>query len=112
MALRGTGRFISPKTFQKLLPENLSRRYPGLKTAEDGLGIHWLRHTRPNPKTGKEPEQLFSANTVGHGAFSGCLFLVDLDRDLIIVQARQNSGPRAAEAAKMYAAVADGVEGK
>jgi CubicO group peptidase (beta-lactamase class C family) len=104
--------FISPKTFAKLMPENLSKRYPGMKADEDGVGIHWIRHARPNPKKGAKPEQLFSANTVGHGALSGCILLIDLDRDLIVVQARKTGGPRAGEwAAKMYAAVADGVEG-
>ena len=78
--------FISSKTFGKLMPENLSKRYPGIKAEEDGVGIHWLRHTRPNSKKGEKPKQLFSANTVGHGALSGCIFLIHLDRDLIIVQ--------------------------
>ena len=78
--------FISPKTFEKLMPQDLSKRYPATKAEEDGVGIHWLRHTRPNPKKGEKPEQLFSANTVGHGALSGSIILIDLDRDLIIVQ--------------------------
>ena len=43
----------------------------------------------------KRPEdQLFSAATVGYGSFSGCIFMVDLDQDLVIAQARRRTGPR------------------
>jgi hypothetical protein len=34
---------------------------------------------------------------LGHGSFSGCIFLVDLDQELIVVQVRKRSGPRSAK---------------
>jgi CubicO group peptidase (beta-lactamase class C family) len=103
--------FISPATFEKLMPENLSKRYPALKAEEGGVGLHWHGPVRPNPKKGEQPRRLFSANTIGHGSFSGCILLIDLDRDLVVAQARKASGPRSGEwVAKLYEAVADGME--
>jgi hypothetical protein len=34
---------------------------------------------------------------LGHGSFSGCIFLVDPDQELIVVQVRKRSGPRSAD---------------
>lgn len=82
----GSQQFLSPRTFAKLLPEDLSLRYPGVHETE-GIGMHWIRHTRPGrPADSMRPEdQLFSPHTIGHGSFSACIFLIDLDRDLTIV---------------------------
>lgn len=83
----GDMRFFSEETFEKLLPVSLDRFFPGLHQ-EWGLGIVWTRE--------KEPESgdwLPSGNTIGHGAASGALFRVDLDRDLVIIQTRAQGGP-------------------
>jgi CubicO group peptidase (beta-lactamase class C family) len=105
----GDMEFISPQTFQRMLPEQLGHRYPGVNQ-EEGIGMHWLRHVKAGrPANSTKPEDLiFSLRTVGHGSFSACIFLIDLDRDLIVVQARKQAGPRQAEwEKKFFQTVAD-----
>lgn len=94
----GPMQFISLKTFERLLPVpvNVTAKNYG---EDEGIGMHWMRNTRVGaPEHSKKPEDwIFSTNTVGHGSFSGCLFACDLDRDLLVVQARRESGPRHGE---------------
>lgn len=101
--------FISPDTFARLLPEPLDVPEKG-SVIDEGIGLHWVRHTRsgaPRHSTRRE-DQLFSSRTVGHGSFSGCIFLVDLEQNLVIAQARRRGGPRRGEwSARFYETVAD-----
>jgi CubicO group peptidase (beta-lactamase class C family) len=102
--------FVTPATFAALLPEPLGRRYPGV-TEEEGIGMHWMRHLRPGAKPGstRAEDLLFSPNTVGHGSFSACIFLADLDRALVVAQVRKAPGPRYAEwSIRFYQAIVDG----
>ena len=94
----GSSEFIRPETFELLLPQPLRVTEKG-KTAEEGIGIHWKRHLKPGaPRDSKRDEDLlFGPRTLGHGSFSGCVFLVDPDQELIVVQVRKRSGPRSAE---------------
>ena len=94
----GAQQFIRPETFERLLPQPLQVADPGY-TAEEGIGIHWQRHLKPGvPRDSKRDEDLlFGPNTLGHGSFSGCIFLVDPDLELVVVQVRKQSGPRSAE---------------
>jgi CubicO group peptidase (beta-lactamase class C family) len=89
--------FITPAIFQSLLPEDLSRRYPATNQVE-GIGMHWTPHPRQGhlDATGA-PATFFSAQTVGHGALSGCIYLADLEHGLIVAQVRQATGPRYGE---------------
>ncbi len=84
----GNKEFINPATFSELLPKPLE--IPGA-TEEQGLGLHWVRHRKPgSAKDSMRPEdQLYGTHTVGHGSFSGCIFVVDLDQKLVIVQVRK-----------------------
>lgn len=87
MANRGSYgelQFISEATFDRLLPEDLSRRYPQIDEIE-GIGNHWM----PAPALGPR--------TLGHGSLSSCMFLIDLDRDLVVVQVRRQAGARHGE---------------
>ena len=89
---RGTYRgrqFFGPETFEQLLPQSLSVTDPPANGY--GVGLHWIRHRRPSggPKGQQEGELLFSNNTIGHGSFSGCILVIDLDRKLVIAQARR-----------------------
>ena len=88
--------FISPITFQRMLPEPLDKRYPGVTNIEEGIGMHWMRRLKPGAAANShDPKDLIlSPNTIGHGSFSSSMLLVDLDRDLIIVQIRERAGPR------------------
>jgi CubicO group peptidase (beta-lactamase class C family) len=73
---------VSAETFRQLLPEPLTRRYPGVNEVE-GIGMHWMKGLGPR--------------TIGHGSLSSCIFLIDLDRDLVVVQIRRQAGPGFAE---------------
>lgn len=94
----GDQQFIRPETFELLLPQPVLVADPGY-TAEEGIGIHWQRHLKPGaPRDSKRNEDLlFGPNTLGHGSFSGCIFLVDPDQELVVVQVRKQSGPRSGE---------------
>jgi CubicO group peptidase (beta-lactamase class C family) len=90
--------FVTPETFAKLLPEPLHVADRG-SVADEGIGLHWVRNLKPGPPPDSQrPEDLlFSPRTVGHGSFSGCIFVVDPERQLVIAQVRKNSGVRAGE---------------
>jgi len=92
----GEMEFVSPETFQRMLPEPLDKRYPGVTNIEEGIGMHWMRQLKPGAAANShDPKDLIlSPNTIGHGSFSSSMLLVDLDRDLIIVQIRSRGGPR------------------
>lgn len=94
----GALQFVRPETFERLLPRPLRVADHG-STAEEGIGIHWRRHLKPGaPRNSKREEDLlFGPRTLGHGSFSGCVFLVDPDRELVVVQVRKRSGPRSGE---------------
>jgi CubicO group peptidase (beta-lactamase class C family) len=103
--------FISPRTFEGLLPEPLGRRYPGVKE-EEGIGMHWMRQPRPGAGADStSPEDLIlGARVLGHGSLSSCVFLADLERGLVIVQVRRTAGPRFGEwSPRFFQAIADGV---
>ncbi|MBC8876330.1 MAG: beta-lactamase family protein [Planctomycetes bacterium] len=108
----GPWEFIAPQTFDQLLPKPL--RVPDHGFVEDeGIGLHWIRHVKPGaPRNSKRAEDLlFSPRTVGHGSFSGCIFLVDPEQELIITQVRKQSGPRSAEwSTRFYQTIAATVE--
>jgi len=106
--------FISPETFEKLIPEPVRVADHGY-TEDEGMGIHWLRHLKPGaPRGSKRPEDLlFSPRTLGHGSFSSCVFMVDPEQQLIITQVRKQSGPRHAEwSAKFFQTIAATLENR
>lgn len=94
----GDLQFISPSTFQQLLPQPIQVA-DRQNVEEEGLGIHWIRHLKPGaPANSKRPDDLlFSVGTLGHGSFSGCIFVVDPEQQLVITQVRKQLGPRHAE---------------
>jgi CubicO group peptidase (beta-lactamase class C family) len=91
----GPHEFIRPKTFDRLMPEPLRVADRGGWEYE-GIGIHWMRHLKLGaPQGSKRAEDLlFGPRTMGHGSFSGCVFLVDPDAQLVVAQVRKQSGPR------------------
>jgi len=96
-----------------LLPEPL--RVPDHGFVEDeGIGLHWIRHVKPGaPRDSKRAEDLlFSPRTLGHGSFSGCVFVVDPEQQLVVTQVRKQSGPRSAEwSARFFQTIAAAVSG-
>jgi hypothetical protein len=80
-----------------------------------GVGLHWVYHRRPGaPPDSQRPEDLlFSPRTVGHGSFSGCILMVDLDRKLVIAQARRQFKEADKEwYGKFFRVVAEALAGK
>jgi CubicO group peptidase (beta-lactamase class C family) len=90
--------FIAPETFEQLLPQPIHVADPQ-NGKEDGMGIHWIRHLKPGaPANSQRPEDLlFGVGTLGHGSFSGCIFVVDPEQQLVITQVRKQLGPRHSE---------------
>ena len=107
----GDMQFFSAAVFEQMLPEPLERRYPGV-TEVEGIGNHWMKHPKPGTPAGtaRPHDLILSPRTIGHGSLTGCMFLIDLDRDLVVVQVRNRLGPRHAEwSSKFLQAVADSV---
>lgn len=94
----GARQFIRPETFEWLLPVPLDVADHGY-IADEGIGIHWQRHLKPGAPRGSKRDEdlLFGPHTLGHGSFSGCIFLIDPDQELVVVQVRKQSGPRSGE---------------
>lgn len=111
----GDFEFVSPRTFQRLLPEPVKKRWPDVTYSdEEGIGNHWMRTFRPGAARGsRRPEDLlFGPRVVGHGSFSASMFQVDLDHGLVITQVRKEGGPRHGDwVARFLQAVADGLPG-
>lgn len=87
---RGTCRgqqFFRPETFERLLPRTAAGA--NASQLDHGVGLHWIRHRRSAPGSPNDGELLFSSNTIGHGSFSGCILVVDLDRRIVIAQVRR-----------------------
>jgi len=91
----GPQEFILPKTFERLMPEPLRVADRGGWESE-GIGIHLMRHLKAGAMPGSKrfEDLLFGPRTVGHGSFSGCVFLIDPDAQLVVTQVRKQSGPR------------------
>ncbi len=101
--------FISPQTFKFLLPQPVRVADDGY-TQDEGLGMHWMRHQRSGIEPGGEPQKqfLFGPRTLGHGSFSGCVFVIDPEQQLVITQVRRNTGARHAEwSTKFFQTIAD-----
>lgn len=97
----GRHTFFSPATYEQLLPRSYAELYPQLKAAdkEYGLGIRFAGE--PHPNAGKDgltkDATILSPKTLGHGSFSGCIFRVDPERQIVIAMGRFGSGERHGE---------------
>ncbi|MCK5739192.1 serine hydrolase, partial [bacterium] len=80
---------FSPETCRRILPTDLSQFYPEVDV-EWGIGLAYRRKEK-DPNSNAAPYVL-TGNLVGHGSASGCIFLADLEHDLVISQARRTGG--------------------
>ncbi len=83
----GRYEFFSPKTFAALLPTpygDVEKPDPDNKNHFYGLGIRWVREHKD-----KDGRPLFSQQTVGHGSYSHSVFMVDLERNIVVAQVRE-----------------------
>jgi hypothetical protein len=89
----GELRFFSPQTFDRILPKQLNRYYPGIDK-EWGIGITWMRQKHPDAGKKGVPEDatVLSKNVIGHGSATSAILRVDLDNDLVITQSRRRGG--------------------
>lgn len=86
----GDLRFFSEETFEKILPVDLSSRYPAVQK-NWGIGFTWMLQRHPQPNESGQ-RYLFSNRVLGHGAASSAIFRVDLENKLVIVQTRDIAG--------------------
>jgi len=89
----GRHEFIRPDTFERLMPQPL--RVTDRGYAEDeGIGIHWVRRLKEGapPGSKRAEDLLFGPRTMGHGSFSGCVFLIDPETQLVVTQVRKQTG--------------------
>lgn len=104
--------FISPQTFEKLLPQPLTAPDRGF-VVDEGIGLHWIRirNSKSAPEAKGSESLLFSERTLGHGSFSGCILVIDPVQQLIIAQVRKNSGLRHGEwSQRFYEAIAAAID--
>ena len=109
----GGKQYFRPETLELLLPRQLP--VEGAPPHGYGVGLHWVYHRRPGaaPDSLQPEDLLFSPRTVGHGSFSGCILLVDLERRLVITQARRQFSEADNEwYARFFQVVAEALESK
>jgi CubicO group peptidase (beta-lactamase class C family) len=92
----GEYEFFSPATYEKILPQAYEEWFPGLapQASDYGLGLYWARDVPP-PADQEHPTadaRILSPRTLSHGAFSGTVFRVDLENELVVVVGRIRSG--------------------
>jgi CubicO group peptidase (beta-lactamase class C family) len=93
----GSHRFFSDEVWKGLLPESYEDRFPGLapRAADYGSGTQWV--DIPHPRAGEDglpvDAKLVGNRTLGHGSFSGTVFRVDLENEVVIAVGRFSAGP-------------------
>lgn len=108
----GDKQFFSEDTFEKLLPQPLSKLYPGINV-DWGIGLTWMR--QQHPEAGKNgvaiDETILSKNVIGHGSATSAILRVDLDNDLVIAQTRPMGGKHYEKnLQKLLIAIEDGLD--
>lgn len=84
--------FFSAETFEKLLPTDLSKYYPGVKK-DWGVGLTWQNDEK---------------TAIGHGAASSAILYVDLPQNLVVSQTRNTAGEKYEEYRKeMFKVIQD-----
>ena len=74
--------------------------------------MHWMHPLKPGAHRDiADPKDwVLGPHTIGHGSLSSCMLMVDLDRDVTIVQIRKTAGPRYGEwSAKFLQAIVQSV---
>ena len=106
--------FISPRTFNRLLPEPVNVPDRG-SVENEGIGLHWIRRLKADAAAKLEASRgsAIQRPTVGHGSLSGCIFMIDLDQQLIITQVRRQIGPRYGEwSGRFFQTIANAITDK
>ncbi|NPE27315.1 serine hydrolase [Methanococcoides sp. SA1] len=89
----GKKQFFSSETFQKILPKDLSKFYPGINL-EWGIGITWMN--QPHPESGNNgvptDKTLLSDKVIGHGSATSSIINIDLENGIVLTQTRFYGG--------------------
>jgi CubicO group peptidase (beta-lactamase class C family) len=92
----GNREFFSPETLERFLPIDLKTMYPDVDVSW-GMGMVWM----PEPVTDAGLVEgipvdatVLGKNVISHNASSGAIFRVDFDKELVIVQMRDQEGER------------------
>lgn len=97
-------RYFSRETLAKLLPRPYGDTNPDMKeerkTAENGVGISWMRDRIRTPEAMASPEwdnpppehYRFGLNVFGHGSATGAVLRVAPDHELVIAMTRYSAG--------------------
>jgi CubicO group peptidase (beta-lactamase class C family) len=92
----GNHTFFSPQTLEQFLPQPYEVLFPGFAPKERDYGLGIRAASEPHPRAGTDgiaPDAVvLGPRTVGHGAFSGSIFRVDLDTNTIVAAGRFSSG--------------------
>lgn len=106
----GKQEVFSRETLDSMLPQNLTRFFPGVDRMEGvAMGVYPLVRAARNDKD--TTRTLFGNRSVGHGSLTGCIMRIDLDKDLIITQVRGGQKPADAEYfMRFYEAIVDSIK--
>lgn len=92
----GQYEFFNRHTFEAILPKPYADFFPGnfQNSADYGLGLYWKGEPHPLAGKGSLPGDatILSSRTLGHGAYSGTVFRVDLENEIVLAVGRFNSG--------------------
>lgn len=105
-------KFFSPETCTKLLPQSLSKFYPGINV-DWGIGITWMHYHHPDAGKNGLPQDhtILGRNMIGHGSATSAILRVDPDNDLVITQTRRRGGAAYDKyLTKFLMAIEDGLE--
>lgn len=86
----GDKQFFSPDTLRQFLPCELNPYFPDIQK-NWGIGMTWMLTADPEAEETGRP-YLLSSKVVGHGAASSAVFRVDLEKNVIVVQTRNQAG--------------------
>ncbi len=106
--------FFSEATLSQILPVAYEDHFPSLASdrRDYGFGIRWAARAHPRAGDGGLPEDatILSPRTVGHGSFSGTVFRVDFDNDLVIAVGRFRPGDdHGAHVDRLFLTIAEGL---
>ncbi len=76
----GDMRFFSEETFEKMMPERLTKVLGPNTTVDCGIGCYWAR------------EKEFGKGTFGHGAASSADLIISPEKDMVVVMTRNRAG--------------------
>jgi len=85
----GDLQFFSEQTFEKLLPTQINKYFPGIDS-EWGIGLTWM--AEKHPETSQKGATILGEKTFGHGSATACVLRIDIENDLVLSITRKLAG--------------------